>query len=348
MECQIRKHDDRQFEVKVAYPLERGAAEDRYELDLFVFLPYQLGVNASTYSPAQFYEDLRSYTRFKTPALSLDEVNDARNELSPLTRVEQHVESGRRTGRWDERRLHYELRVLANVVVARVRERTLGILQRRSRPRLACRSRRRRRVRRQAAGGTWDHAAENPRTAPGSPGRFHSACAARSATSSWTNTSASRSRVLTFVSSNSCRRHGETRSAEEEAQLAAAIRGESRHRARMRLPVARLARREGERTLPLSPRVAQEVLRERAFPVRGTDTRARTRAASALCRCGGAGDDLCGRGRVAGGPFLSAEHVRIRRGRHHRVRVQGPNQGLPAGLRRAAAPGVDERPKHPA
>jgi len=133
MECQIRKHDDRQFEVKVAYPLERGAAGDRYELDLFVFLPYQLGVNASTYSPAQFYEDLRSYTRFKTPALSLDEVNDARNELSPLTRVEQHVESGRRTGRWDERRLQYELRVLANVVIARVRERTLGILQRRSR-----------------------------------------------------------------------------------------------------------------------------------------------------------------------------------------------------------------------
>jgi hypothetical protein len=122
LECLIRKHDDHQFEVKVAYPLQREAAADRYALDMFIFLPYQLGVNSATCSADEFFEDLSSYTRFKTPQLSFEQVNDAQNGLSPLTRVQRRLESSRQSGQWDQMHLRYELRVLANVVRVQVRE----------------------------------------------------------------------------------------------------------------------------------------------------------------------------------------------------------------------------------
>ena len=122
MECLIRKHDDHQFEVKVAYPLQRQAAADRYALDMFIFLPREFGVNSASCPVDEFFEDLSSYTRFKTPALSIEEVNDAKNRLSPLTRVQYQLESSRQSGQWDQMYLRYELRVLANVVRVQVRE----------------------------------------------------------------------------------------------------------------------------------------------------------------------------------------------------------------------------------
>jgi hypothetical protein len=130
LECLIRKHDDHQFEVKVAYPLQRQAAEDRYALDMFIFLPYQLRVNSATCSLDAFFEDLNSYTRFKTPELSFEEVSDAQNPLSPLTRVQRQVESSGQSGQWDQMHLRYELRVLANVVRVQVRESAAAIRRR--------------------------------------------------------------------------------------------------------------------------------------------------------------------------------------------------------------------------
>jgi hypothetical protein len=127
LECLIRKHDDHQFEVKVAYPLQRQAAADRYALDMFIFLPGEFRVNSDSCSLDAFFEDLSSYTRFKTPALSLEEVNDPGNPLSPLTRVERQLESVRQSGRWDAMRLRYELRVLANVVRVQLRESAVAI-----------------------------------------------------------------------------------------------------------------------------------------------------------------------------------------------------------------------------
>ena len=83
MECLIRKHDDHQFEVKVAYPLQRQAAADRYALDMFIFLPYQLGVNSDTCPLDAFFEDLTSYTRFKTPELSFEEAHRRAERVEP-------------------------------------------------------------------------------------------------------------------------------------------------------------------------------------------------------------------------------------------------------------------------
>jgi hypothetical protein len=127
MQCQIRKHDDRQFEVKIAYPLRRDVGRGRHALDLFLFLPYPLGVDPGTYPAEQFYNDLRTYTRFKTPDIALRALLDAGEAASPLTRVSEMLRAGREQGRWDERRLVYELKVLANVIRAQVRDSTRAV-----------------------------------------------------------------------------------------------------------------------------------------------------------------------------------------------------------------------------
>jgi hypothetical protein len=127
MQCRIRKHDALQFEVKIAYPLRREARRGRHDLDLFLFLPYQLGVDPATYPAASFYEELRTYTRFKTPDIPLRSLLDPGEKASPLTRVAEMLRAGREAGRWDAARLVYEIKVLANVARARARDRVRAV-----------------------------------------------------------------------------------------------------------------------------------------------------------------------------------------------------------------------------
>lgn len=122
MECQIRKHDARQFEIKLAYPLNRDHAEDRYRLEVFLFLPYQLGVSEGRYGRENFYRDLHGYVRFKTPPMTLGELTEETSTTSPLWRLRKWGEDARNGAGWDEARTVYELKILANIVRARVRD----------------------------------------------------------------------------------------------------------------------------------------------------------------------------------------------------------------------------------
>jgi len=127
VQCDIRKHDNRQFEVKVAYPLDRHRRRARYRLEMFIFLPYQIGVDSTTYPREQFYEDLRSYTRFKTPDIPLHRIADPNLSTSPLTRVVGLIEEARGSGRWNQVRMVYELKMLATVLRAGLRDRARHI-----------------------------------------------------------------------------------------------------------------------------------------------------------------------------------------------------------------------------
>jgi len=122
VECLIRKHDNRQFELKLSYTLQRRSRRDRFRFEMFVFLPYQLGIDSQSYSRSRFYADLHSYTRFKTPPLSLDEMLNRDLSTSPLNRIERFVEQGRAEGRWNEQRLVYELKMLSVLVRVAVRD----------------------------------------------------------------------------------------------------------------------------------------------------------------------------------------------------------------------------------
>ena len=81
----VSVHDRMQLEIKASHPTPdpmAGRLEDL--IDLWFFLPPSSGVTASSYQKTQFYADLRSYTRLRTPTITLGELARSDGEGSPL------------------------------------------------------------------------------------------------------------------------------------------------------------------------------------------------------------------------------------------------------------------------
>lgn len=82
----IGAHDRYQLELKLGYPLTAGE-ETRYLIDTYIFLPASLDINSSTYGPTEFYHDIQTYIRMKTPRLLLEQI--LKEPTSPLCRSER-------------------------------------------------------------------------------------------------------------------------------------------------------------------------------------------------------------------------------------------------------------------
>ncbi|HKI84146.1 MAG TPA: hypothetical protein VKA63_07410, partial [Candidatus Krumholzibacteria bacterium] len=67
LEASIGIHDRYQVELKMGYTLPEEVRSTSYELDLYLYAPRSLGINPETYSKQQFYSDLQTYIRLKTP-----------------------------------------------------------------------------------------------------------------------------------------------------------------------------------------------------------------------------------------------------------------------------------------
>ncbi len=91
MDAAVTIHDDYQIELKLNYPLPRGSTKTFYEVGLFVFAPLSLGINPATYSKQQFYTDLQTYIRIKTPSIPLNRLADG--ETSPIGRLRAVIEA---------------------------------------------------------------------------------------------------------------------------------------------------------------------------------------------------------------------------------------------------------------
>lgn len=126
MECNIRKHDLRQVEIKVAYPLDRSRSSQQYQLELFFFIPPQLGITPRRYSRTEFYEDLHSYTRFKTPMLSFHNLLDPDLSTNPLNRIERQLQKPP----GETYRIVHELKVLTMIIMAQMRDGTRTLRRR--------------------------------------------------------------------------------------------------------------------------------------------------------------------------------------------------------------------------
>lgn len=129
MEYRIQKHDQQQFEIKLSYPLARERRQDSYKVEIFLFIPYQLGVNESRYTTAQFYSDLNCHTRFKTPVLTLPQLLDPVADANPLARVVRKLDDAKAGRPLDERGVRYELKVLGNVIRVQVRDRSRALVE---------------------------------------------------------------------------------------------------------------------------------------------------------------------------------------------------------------------------
>ena len=105
----LEVHDRKQFELKLEYQPSGADAETRYLVETYVFLPASLNIDAETYPRADFYADIHNYVRFKTPVMSLEELQFA--DGSPLV----HLEAALVSGLVSEARLVYQAKLLSCV-----------------------------------------------------------------------------------------------------------------------------------------------------------------------------------------------------------------------------------------
>lgn len=116
-DCDLRTHGERQIELKTWYPIIRSR-RSRFDLDLYLFFPHQLGIDGSRYGPGDFLRDAKTYTRLSTPPLSLDAATDPGRDESPFARIRERLGVP-----GSESEIIYEFRVLASVFRRESRER---------------------------------------------------------------------------------------------------------------------------------------------------------------------------------------------------------------------------------
>ena len=114
-ECKVTTHGERQLELDVAYPLVEGQKAARYELDLYIFSSSQLGMTKDSYGVDGFLHDMKSYTRYTTPSISISKLADPSCAISPLTRITEMLNRPDMARDLDGDAVLYELRNLANI-----------------------------------------------------------------------------------------------------------------------------------------------------------------------------------------------------------------------------------------
>jgi hypothetical protein len=115
----IAVHDRYQLELKLGYPLTPGK-QTRYLIDTYLFLPASLGINSSSYTSKDFYRDIQTYIRMKTPSFLMEQILAAQD--SPLRRSETLL--GERQvflAPGDEQMLRDSFRVLRAVIKSAIR-----------------------------------------------------------------------------------------------------------------------------------------------------------------------------------------------------------------------------------
>ncbi len=83
-------HDRFQFEMKLNYKPEGEKSFTRYDLAAWIFIPGSLDINRRTYSKEDFYNDIKTHIRFKTPTVPLRNVT--KGEDSPLGKLARSFE----------------------------------------------------------------------------------------------------------------------------------------------------------------------------------------------------------------------------------------------------------------
>jgi hypothetical protein len=90
IEENVKIHDKFQFELKFTYQPEEHTGLTRYSVDTYFFLPKSLGISEKTYAKNDFYEDIQSYIRLKTPSVLLKNIYNGEN--SPLKKLEDSID----------------------------------------------------------------------------------------------------------------------------------------------------------------------------------------------------------------------------------------------------------------
>lgn len=74
-------HDQFQFEIKWSYKFQREKKATTYNIETYFFIPQNLGINKVSYARNDFYNDLKTYIRFKTPAILLKNIANGSSSI---------------------------------------------------------------------------------------------------------------------------------------------------------------------------------------------------------------------------------------------------------------------------
>ncbi len=123
---EVHIRDKYQFELKSEYLPVQTKGEPSYTTELYLFIPASLQVNKDTYTKNQFYRDQTSLIRYKTPLISLDRLLSEETESPLQTLKKQLNEMDPSQGFREEL---YELKLFANVVRSRIRDRVVHVIE---------------------------------------------------------------------------------------------------------------------------------------------------------------------------------------------------------------------------
>jgi hypothetical protein len=85
VEGKPRIRHSHQFEIKLRYALPKEKKKTVYDLAVYFFLPPSLGISGTSYQKGNFYEDVQSYIRLKTPEVSFTDIPQGGS--GPLSRL---------------------------------------------------------------------------------------------------------------------------------------------------------------------------------------------------------------------------------------------------------------------
>lgn len=86
---QLAAHDRKQLALEVRHAPGSAVTGGSHGVELFLFIPRNVGVTAANYPSAQFYHDLTAYLRLDLPDLGLEDL--CASARSPLRRLDAHL-----------------------------------------------------------------------------------------------------------------------------------------------------------------------------------------------------------------------------------------------------------------
>ncbi|HKL59035.1 MAG TPA: hypothetical protein VJ863_03975 [Sphaerochaeta sp.] len=112
----LRKHSSRHLETKLVLPIPETHKYER-EIHYYLFSPPQLYVNKSTYSEQRMLHKFQSHGRYSSPELTLEELLDEDNLISPFTLLKRYTENLEKDSTSvPDRTVIHELQTVANAV----------------------------------------------------------------------------------------------------------------------------------------------------------------------------------------------------------------------------------------
>jgi len=116
----VKIHDNYQFEIKLNYKFENGDKDSAYGIDTYLFIPGSLGINRHTYKKRDFYGDIQTYIRLKTPTISLKNlVSGAESYFTKLTSSLENVAAGQSRAEND---FEYYIKMLCCILKSSLRD----------------------------------------------------------------------------------------------------------------------------------------------------------------------------------------------------------------------------------